>query len=328
VPFVFAGVRGQSVPTLSLFDSTIFGRYMATSGAIDPLTLGVEIEVGTRHDFTGRTQALLARQDFDTMLSLGNSVSVGLTPFSVDYSAGSGLPERFDAVSRALRVDWFEPLHGSRISVSLWGPGEYSWLDQQLRWSAGLGISGGLLEHSPATVHRRYGPKHKATAGGEEVEWYPPAPWDSEIRSSSGPILLGGYVGATSGEDAGKVREGVQLEFMKRNWWGALNPLSFGVLFEDVLEFTENRAPHTSLSLFGSGRWYVFRPLGILVDAGGNTEDLSPAHLHPWSVQGKAGLVLTIGHLDLIVESPTIPRYDWVSNEIVSARIALEGFAL
>ena len=313
VPFVFAGVRGQSLPGSSVFDSTVFGRYMATSGAIDPLTLAVQVEIGTRHDFVGHTEAFLARQDFDAMLSLGNSLSVGLTPFSVDFSAGRGHPDRLDAESRALRLDWFEPLHQSRITISLWGPGEYSWLDQQLRWSAGLAISGGLLEHSPTTVHRAYGPRHKAK-DSDQVEWYPPEPWDSEIRSSSGPILLGGYVGATSGEDAGKVREGVQLELMKRNWWGALNPLSFGVLFEDVVEFTADSAPHTSLSLFGTGRWYVFRPLGVVVDAGVNTQDLSGAHLHPWSVQGKGGLVLTIGHLDFIVESPTVPRYDWVSS--------------
>jgi hypothetical protein len=38
--------------------------------------------------------------------------------------------------------------------------------------------------------------------------------------------------------------------------------------------------------------------------------------------------VLTISRLDIIIESPTVPRYDWVGNEILSARLSLEGFTL
>ncbi len=331
VPFAFFGTRGQSTPQTGTFDGTIFGRYVVTSGAIDPLTLAIQAEVGSRTDFSaqgaGTTRGLVLRQDIDAMLSLGNNLSVGFTPFSLDYTAGQNQPGRVGAVTRALRIDLFEPLHLSRVALSVWAPVEYSWLDAQLRWSVGLGISSGLLEHEPGVVHRAYGPSRRAREAGD-VAWVPPEPWDSDLRSSSGPAILGAYVGATAASVDGKIHEGLQLELHKRNWWGALNSLSYGLLLEDTLEFTNESAPHTSLSGFATGRWYVYSPFGIVVDAGVNTQDLSPAQLHPWSFQSRMGLVLTIGRVDIIVESPTIPRYDWVSSELLSARLALEGFSL
>jgi hypothetical protein len=331
VPFAFFGTRGQSTPQTGTFDGTIFGRYVVTSGAIDPLTLAIQAEVGSRTDFSaqgaGTTRGLVLRQDIDAMLSLGNNLSVGFTPFSLDYTAGQNQPGRVGAVTRALRIDLFEPLHLSRVALSVWAPVEYSWLDAQLRWSVGLGISAGLLEHEPGVVHRAYGPSRKAREAGD-VAWVPPEPWDSDLRSSSGPAILGAYVGATAASVDGKIHEGVELELHKRNWWGTLNSLSYGLLLEDTLEFTNESAPHTSLSGFATGRWYVYSPFGIVVDAGVNTQDLSPAQLHPWSFQSRMGLVLTIGRVDIIVESPTIPRYDWVSSELLSARLALEGFTL
>jgi len=124
----------------------------------------------------------------------------------------------------------------------------------------------------------------------------------------------------------GKVREGLELDFTKRNSWGNLNPLSFGVLLEDVLEFTGSSAPHSSLSAFGSGRWYALSPIGVVVDLGVNSQDLSGANLHPWSFESRYGLVLSVGKLDIVVESPAIPRFSFVSGELLSARLALEGW--
>jgi hypothetical protein len=173
-------------------------------------------------------------------------------------------------------------------------------------------------------VHRSFGPSRKAREAGD-VAWVPPAPWDSELRESSGPTFLGAYVGATSGQDGGKVREGLEISFLKRNWWGQLNALSFGGLLENVVEFTSNSSTYTSFAAFGTGRWYVFNPLGLVADIGVDTEDLSPAHVHPWSFQSRYGLVLTIGRLDIVVESPTLPRYDWVNGEILTARLGIEG---
>ena len=320
-----------ATPQTGVFDGTIFGRYVVPSGAIDPLTLAIQAEVGSRTDFSqpgvGTTRGLVLRQDIDAMLSLGNNLSVGFTPFSLDYTAGQNQPSRVGAVTRALRIDLFEPLHLSRVAFSVWAPVEYSWLDAQLRWSVGLGISAGLLEHEPGVVHRSYGPSRRAREAGD-VAWVPPEPWDSDLRSSSGPVILGAYVGATTASVDGKIHEGVELALHKRNWWGTLNSLSYGFLLEDTLEFTNESAPHTSLSGFATGRWYVYSPFGIVVDAGVNTQDLSPAQLHPWSFQSRMGLVLTIGRVDIIVESPTLPRYDWVSSEQLSARLALEGFSL
>jgi hypothetical protein len=330
VPFFFFGTRAQSTPQNGVFDGTLFGRYVVTSGAIDPLTLAIQAEVGTRSDFSQHSsgaRSFMARQDIDAMLSLGNNLSVGFTPFSLDYTAGQNQPSRVGAVSRAIRVDLFEPLHLSRVAFSVWAPVEYSWLDAQLRWSVGFGISGGLLEHAPGVVHRAYGPSRKAREAGD-VAWYPPQPWDSELRSSSGPAVLGAYVGATAASVDGKIHEGIELDFHKRNWWGALNTLSYGFMLEDTLEFTNETAPHTSLGAFASGRWYLWSPFGLIVDAGVNTQDLSPAQLHPWSFQSRGGLVLTISRLDIIIESPTVPRYDWVANELLSARLSLEGFTL
>jgi hypothetical protein len=328
VPFVFFGTRGQSTPQTGVFDGTLFARYVVTSGAIDPLTLALQAEVGTRDDFSQHTQTFIGRQDIDAMLSLGNNLSVGFTPFSIDYTQGHDQSRaKVETISRALRIDLFEPFHFSRVALSLWGPGEYSWLDGQLRWSAGLAISGGLLEHAPGVVHRAYGPTRKAREAGD-VAWVPPYPWDSELRSGAGPTILGAYVGATTASVDGKVHEGVELDFLKRNWWGDLNALSFGFLLEDNLEFTNESAPHTSLSAFTTGRWYLYRPFGLIADVGVNSQDLSPAQLHPWSFASRYGLVLTIGRLDIIIESPTVPRYDWVSNEVLTARLGLEGFTL
>jgi hypothetical protein len=326
VPFMFFGTRAQSTPQSGALDATLFGRYVVTSGAIDPLTLAVQAEVGSRNDFS-HEHAFVARQDIDAMLSLGNNLSIGFTPFSLDYTAGPSQPGRVEAVSRAIRVDLFEPLHLSRIAFTVWAPVEYSWLDAQARWSFGFGVSGGLLEHAPGVVHRSFGPSKKAREAGD-VAWYPPQPWDSELRSSSGPAILGAYVGATAASIDGKIHEGIELELHKRNWWGALNTLSYGFLLEDTVEFTDESAPHTSLGGFAMGRWYVYSPFGLIAEAGVNSQDLSPAQLHPWSFQSRGGLVLTIGRLDIIIESPTVPRYDWVSNEILNARLALEGFTL
>ena len=300
-----------------------------TSGAIDPLTLALQAEVGTRTDFSQHTQTFIGRQDIDAMLSLGNNLSVGFTPFSIDYTQGHDQSEaRVETITRALRVDLFEPFHLSRVALSVWGPGEYSWLDGQLRWSVGLALSGGLLEHAPGVVHRAYGPSRKAREARPTWRGCRRSPWDSELRSSAGPTILGAYVGATTASVDGKVHEGVELDFLKRNWWGALNSLSFGFLLEDNLEFTNESAPHTSLSAFTTGRWYLYRPFGLIADVGVNSQDLSPAQLHPWSFASRYGLVLTIGRLDIIIESPTVPRYDWVSNEVLTARLGLEGFTL
>jgi hypothetical protein len=327
VPFFFFGTRGESTPQDGVFDDTVFGRYVVTSGALDPLTLAVQAEVGSRTDFSQDTQSFLARQDIDAMLPLGNNLSVGFTPFSIDYVGGGSRAGRVETVTRALRVDLFEPLHLSRVALSVWGPGEYSWLDSQLRWTVGIGISGGLLEHEPGIVHRSYGPSHRAR-DTDQIAWVPPYPWDSELRSSAGPVILGAYVGATAADVDGKVHEGVEVDFLKRNWWGALNTLSFGGMLEDTVEFTNGSAPHTSLSAFLTGRWYALHPFGLVADVGVNSQDLSPAQLHPWSFQSRYGIVMTIGRLDIIVESPTVPRYDWVANELLTARLVLEGFTL
>jgi hypothetical protein len=326
VPFVFFGVRGQSDPVDAVFDSTFFGRYIVTSGALDPLTLAVQAEAGTRHDFAHRTEAIVLRQDVDAMLSLGNDVSVGFTPFSIDWAGARGQPDRVETITRALHVDWLEPFRLSRVALSFWGPGEYSWLDERLRWSAGIALSGGLLEHAPGVVHRAYGPTRRARDAGD-VAWVPPRPWDSELRKSDGPTLLGAYVGATTGSGQGKVREGLELDFLKRNWWGDLNSASFGFLLEDTLEFTAENAPHTSLAALLTGRMYVLPPIGIIADVGVGSPDLSPAHLHPWAIVSRYGLVMTIGRVDVVVESPTLPVTDWTGGEILSARLGLEGLA-
>jgi hypothetical protein len=331
IPYLFFGTRALFAPALPRTDFGVFGRYVLTSGRFNPISLGLSVEAGSRHDFRERQQSFMVRQDIEVLLTLGDNIVLGMAPFSVGYFTAPSRQGTIEVVTRLGRLEWFEPFGMRRLALTAWGPAEYSWLDEEAHFVFGLGVSGALLEHVAGvadTALRR--PKPEPASG----PWQPPEPWASELRSSSGPILVGAYAGATSGARGlvtgadGKIHEGVELAFWRRNWWGELNPVSFSLLVDDAIDVTPGAAPHTSLGGYVSGRLYLLGPLGAIVTMGADTGDLSGAHLRPPSVQGRGGVVLSIGDLDLIVESPTVPRYSFLAHEILSARIALQLFAL
>ncbi len=330
IPYLFFGTRALFTPSESRTDLGMFGRYLLTSGRFDPVSLGVSLELGSRHDFRARQQAFMVRQDVEMLFTLGDNVILGITPFSVGYFAAPSRDASLEVVTRLGRLEWFEPFGARRISLTAWGPAEYSWLDEEAHWTFGLGISGAMLEHAAGAADISLRPPKPEPITGS---WRPPDPWASELRSTSGPITMGAYVGATTGEHGlvtgadGQIHEGLELAFFRRNWWQELNPVSFSVLFDDAVLITPGAAPHTSLGGYASGRLYFLGSLGAIVTAGADTGDLSGADLRPPSVHGRGGLVLTIGDLDLIVESPTIPRFSFLDREIFSAKIALQLFS-
>jgi hypothetical protein len=328
LPFLFVGTRAQLAPADGIFDDTLAVRYLLTSAAVDPLSLSFELEAGSRHDFPARGAAFLLRQDVDLMLTLGTNFWLGVAPVSIGYVAGRDTAAQLEAVARA-RLDWFEPFGLERIALSAWG-GEYSWLDQRARAALGLSFMVALSEREPGRLDRVL--RRRPSAVADPSAWTPPAPWDSQLRSWAGPIWFGAHVGATTGSGlvsgpGGKIREGVQVDVLKRNAWGDINPFSVALLVQDVLELTSGTTPHTSLAAFLSPRLYVLGPLGVIGDVGLMTPDLSGASLHPWAFESRAGVVLTVGRLDVIVESPTVPRTDFNAGEILTARLGLDAIA-
>ena len=269
----------------------------------------------------------MVREDVEMLLTLGDNIVLGLTPFSIGYFTAPKRDALLQVVTRLGRVEWFEPFGLRRVALTAWGPAEYSWLDEEAHWTFGLGVAGALLEHVPGVADAALRPPKPEP---QTCAWTPPDPWAGDLRSTSGPVLLGAYVGATSGARGsvtgadGKIHEGFELTFNRRNWWRELNPLSFSIMLDDAIDITPGAAPHTSLGAYASGRLYFLGNVGAIVTAGVDTGDLSAAHLRPASVQGRGGLVLSIGDLDLIVESPTLPRYSFLAHEILSARIALQ----
>ena len=326
IPFLFLGTRAQFVPAAGQIETSLFLRYILTSGAFDPLTLAASVEVGSRR-VPGQANELVLREDIDTEFTLGNNIAVGLTPLSFEtVGVGTG---RLEVASRAVRLDWFEPFALRRVALSLWGPVEYAWFNNNVRWSFGFGVSGALLEQRPGAYDRRSSDPNPTA----DKSWNHPPPWDSELRTSGGlRPRFGVFIGATSGTEgvvvgqSGKVEEGLEVSFWKRNPWDELRPLSTSVLVGGTFSPQAGSPPglRTAVTAFVAERWYPLNPLGLTVEVGYASRDLSHADAFPQSVQTRGGLVLTIGQLDIVLLSPSLPRFSFLSGELFTARIVIE----
>jgi hypothetical protein len=336
IPYLFLGTRVQSVPSQGHVDSTIFARYVLQSGAIDPITFAASVEAGTRES-PGRQNRLMLREDVDIALPLGDRVALGMTPFSfATMKAASevrrGIGEStMEVTSRAVRLDFYEPWQLRRVSFTIWGPVEYAWLEEEFRWSIGVGVSGTLDEHQPGAVTRRSSDPNPKTVLGA---WQHPHPWDAELRMQTSwwPPRPGIYLGATSGTSGvgtgpgGKVEEGLELGFLRRNPWGDATPLSAGLLLGAVAIPNSGQPPamHGAVAATVAVRVRAIGPFGVAGEVGGASPDLAPSQLFGASFQARAGLVVTLGGVDLVVLSPTVPQSAYANGEILTTRIVVE----
>lgn len=336
IPFAFLGARVQS--TLGRdghVDTTIAGRYILHSGRFDPLTLAASFEVGTRES-PGQPNRLLLREDVDLALPLGDRVGLAMTPLSIAsttpyHGAPQGLVSSgMEVASRAVRLDFFEPFGLRRVSFSLWGPVEYSWLDDEFRWSLGAGVWGTLDEHRPGAADRHASEPDPHAALGP---WPHPHPWDSELRKpATWWPQPGVYLGATSGSSGigygpgGKVEEGIELGFLRRNPWGEPRPLSGSVLLGAIAlpNTGASRGLHTALAGAIAARVKAIGPIALTAEAGVGSPDLAPSSAFGTSFQVRGGAALSVGGIDLVVLSPTWPPSDFSAGEILTTRIVIE----
>jgi hypothetical protein len=322
------------------FEVAALGSVLRFSEELNPFVYGVSASLGYQYSRDGGNAGIVGL-GVGLFLPLGLKASLGLTPaeLRIVYGGSSGGVEM---LTRLLRLDYEV---ADKVVLSVEAPMVVNWVEPAVHWSVGVGVSYGLF--APRVVEGDTLLHHEDQVERQDGEWVPPpAPYGRLQGRRTTVALITGISTTTAPADEAPGRVyglgmiGAELTWDRDAWRGrfALTPV---VSLAAGLRNTSGLSTYATATLGAGLRWYFLGPLGLSVTAArlevgpkvrgkGEADASEGVHGAPGDeyyllAGSRAGLVLRLGVLDLLVESPTIA---WTSepfgaHEIVSFTLGI-----
>ena len=307
--------------TPTTFEAMARGSVLRFAEDLNPFVYGVSASLGYQYRKDGGSAGVVGL-GVGLGLPLGFRAALSLTPAEMRVLFGrSG--GNFELLTRLLRLDYGL---SSDLVLSLEGPLVINWVQPAAHWSIGVGLSYAIssrrVVEGDTLLH------HEDRAERRDADWVPPpAPYGSLAgRKTTVGVIAGISVTtrpaeAVEGRGYGLGMLGAEM-IWDTNRWGRRYAFTPVVLLSAGFRNTSGDSTYLTATAALGVRWYFLGPLGLSVtpvrlEAGpkvrgtGQTDLSTGTHGDPGSeyyllAGSRAGLVLRLGILDLLVDSPTI----------------------